>query len=350
MTKGSPDPQHELMITGLARCLMIACPHIDLYLGKVIPDLELKPDIFAVHSDGRRWAYEMVNQNADAGKIEIKHHLYGRAGVPVYWILWEDQAPGGRLDADKITKQSIWATEDQLKGRRRYRLNKLQQTLVGLGRGRLYTFSLGKPLLDEVDHWLFKLFLIGLDIYQVSSGQLGDNPIEGYWEFIPLPYLAFNEEGQPQLKPGAGELASSLAAVSQPLTDIPTDRPFLLKDRLQDLDDLLSSPGRFQTLLAQSLLPVLKQKAAAYSAEELQKIVAHMPDLAEAKAKLSVPYSDPIDALRAWVDFVDSFPPLVRDTFREVIPLPGATEVCLMVELKQWLEDDPHLQRLLATV
>jgi hypothetical protein len=348
--KGTPDNQHELMVTGLTHCLRQAYPVAEFSFGTKI-DLGLKPDLFVVHPDGRRWAYEMINKHAEVGHVELKHRQYEQAGVQVYWLLWEKLAPGKPLDPDKVAKQLIWATEAMIEGRRQYRLTQLHRTLARLGAGNLYVFSLDKPLLDHVEHWLFKLLLIGLDIYHVSPDQLQADQVESSWDFIPLPYLTFDDHGQPQLKPGAGELAPTMEAAIDPIIQIPSDKPFLLKDMLHSVDGLLSSPNSLQPIIMAGLEPVLAQKAVAYSEEELQEMAAKLPGLTEqVKAKLVTPCSDPGEALQILSDCIANLPPLFQDAFREVLPLPDEKEFRLMIELKQWLEKDPHLQALLAAL
>lgn len=348
--QGSPDSQHELMITGLAHCLRQTYPSAKFSFGTKI-DLGLKPDLFVVHPDGRRWAYEMINKHAEIGHVELKHQQYERAGVQVYWLLWEDLAPGRSLDSDKVTKQLIWATEEMIEGRRQYRLTQLHRTLARLGAGKLYFFSLDKPLLDQVEHWLFKLLLIGLDICQISLDQLQAGQVESRWDFIPLPYLTFDDHGQPQLKPGAGELAPTLEAAFDPIVQIPSDKPFLLKDMLHNIDSMLTSPSSLQPIIMAGLGPVLARKAAAYSEEELQEMAVKMPRLTEQiKTKLTTPCSDPGEALQILSNCIADLPPLFQDAFREVFPLPDEKVFRLIIELKQWLEKDPHLQELLATL
>lgn len=349
MTQGSPDNQHELMVTGLARCLRQAFPRANFTFGTVVSDLGLKPDIFVSHPDGRRWAYEMVNKNAAADEIKSKHQKYLAAGVSAYWILWENLAPAKPLDADKVISQAIWVDEALLEEPRQYWLNKLQRTLAELGGGCLYVFAIYKPLLDLVEHWALKLIVIGLDIYKLQP-QPHPGKVTADIDFVPLPYLVFGEQGQPQLRPDADEISPYLSSVMDPRIQFPSDGPVFIKESFGNLDSLFGSPEEMQQLMQQALIQALSQSVADYSpadlaqlGEELQSYKERMP-----ATSTTTDFEKPEQLLTALVEYLDSLPPIIQEAFRVVFDFPNKETIGQLIELKQWYEEDPYLQELLA--
>lgn len=351
MARGSPANQHELMVTGLVRCLQQAYPTAEFSFGTVISGLGLKPDIFVSHPDGRRWAYEIIHKNADVARIQAKQQQYEHSGVSIYWILWETLAPGKPLDSEKVATQSIWVTDQFVEQPRRYRLTKLQRTLAQLGAGNLYVFSLYKPLLDQVEHWLLKLIMIGLDIYYFAPEQLEKDWVQGDWEMAPLPYLTFNEQGQPQLKPDATDISSIVSSTFGSVIEMPTDRPVLIKEPLANLDGLLQSPGKFQELLTEAFKQAIVYKLSNFSQPEIEQLAQELQTFKEQMPAIQPDVSSVTTAeaaLQKLGEYISNLPGPIQEAFREILPLPTEQVLRQVFEIKQWFEEDAHLQALLA--
>lgn len=345
MTKGSPDSQHELVITGLGRCLRLAYPTAQLSFGTKVSDLNLKPDIFVDHLNGQRWAYEVVNKSRAINGIEAKHRKYIRFGVQAYWILWQTLGPEKPLD-DTLTDQSMWISEEIVDTPRRYRLNELQSTLAHLGEGHLYVFSIHKPFLDLVEHWGLKLMMVGLDIYHFLPDQLDEGWAEGSWDPVPLPYLVFDEQGRPQCKPGIDKIPPFLQSYAESLSD----KPFFAPKALADLDAMVQAPDVLVASITQALTQLGKQHAHVElpEAEELAQAFEHLQEL---RIKMSRKQNaGEINALQVFDtldDLIAALPLQWQSAFREIIPVTGDM-VRQMLELKRWFDEDEHLRKLLA--
>jgi hypothetical protein len=237
MAKGSPDNQHELIVTGIGRCLKAAYTEAKLSFGKVIPDIRLKPDIFVDHLNEQRWAYEVVNKNRPIQEIEAKHRKYAQAGVQAHWILWQTLGPEKPLD-DTLIAQSMWISDEIVEVPRRYKLNRLQRTLACLGDGYLYVFSIYKPFLDVVESSPLKLVMAGLDVYQFAPDHLDEQESAGDWAFVPLPYLVFNPQGRPCCSPVVDGISPDI----QSLVGVSPEMPVFLQEQLTTLDTLLQTP------------------------------------------------------------------------------------------------------------
>jgi hypothetical protein len=347
MVKGSPDSQHELIVTGMGRCLKVAYPQAQLSRGTKVSDLSLKPDILVDHLAGLRWAYEVVNKNRPVEEIETKHRKYIEAGVQAYWILWQALGPEKPLD-DTSVIQWMWISDEVVDAPRRYRLNKLQQALVRLGKGHLYVFSVHKPFLDLAEHWTLKLAMTGLDVYHFPSDQLGPRPVEGTWDFISLPYLIFDEQGRPQCKLGIDRIPPVL----QPLTESFSDGPVFVDRLFSELDASMTNPGSLLVSVKQGLAQLGERYGHEKlpETEELAKAFEHFQRLiTEMSRKQSI---DDVDFLQG-VDALDALnaalPPHLQSAFREIIPMTGDM-LRQILELKCWFEEDEYLQKLLADI
>jgi len=345
MAKGSPDSQHELVVTGLGRCLRLAYPAAQLSLGTVIPELHLKPDIFVDHPNGRRWAYEVVNKNIDTRTIKAKYQKFAQADVQPYWILWQTLGPEKFL-YETLTVQSVWVSDEVVDVPRRYELNGLQRTLARLGGGYLYIFSVHKPLLDLVEHWGLKPVMVGLDIYHFRPDHLDEEWVEGSWDPVPLPYLVFDEQGQPQCKPGIDKIPPFLQSYAESLSN----KPFFAPKALTDLDAMVQAPDVLVASITQALTQLGKQHAHVQlpETEELAQAFEHMQKLrVEMSKKQNTEETDLLRALDALDNLIVALPMPLQSAFREIIPVTGDM-VRQMLELKRWFDEDEHLQKLLA--
>jgi hypothetical protein len=347
MAKGSPDSRHELMLSGIARCLELAHPGVWLSRGKAVE--RLKPDVYASLPDGRQWAYEVIYKNAHADAIEAKHQRYDQAGIRDYWILWESLAPERPLD-DRAVTQSVWISNEVASAPRRYKLNNLQRTLTQLGKGHLYAFSIHQPILRLVKNWGLKLAMIGLYVYNFSPEQIGAHKtrIEGDWDLIPLAGLTFSEQGQPRLKPGFGEIPTPLRA----LVELRSDEAVSIQQSFAMLDNTLHSPGALAAPMTQGFKRLGEQYAqldmpqteefvqAAQRFQEITQNIAANPTADEASV---------LQALSAFDQVVGFLPPHVQIAVRDVMPITGDM-MRQTLEIKRWFEQDEHLQKLLADV
>jgi hypothetical protein len=345
MVKGRPDSEHELIVTGVGRCLQTAYPMAKLTFGQVVPDLNLKPDIFIDHLDGQRWAYEVVNKNIDTRTIKAKHQKFAQAGVQPYWILWQTLGPGKFL-YETLTVQSVWVSDEVVDAPRRYELNGLQRTLARLGGGYLYIFSVHKPFLELVEHWGLKLVMVGLDIYHFRPDHLDEEWVEGSWDLVPLPYLVFDEQGQPQFKPGMDSIPPFL----QPYAESLSNKPFFAPKALADLNAMVQAPDGLVASITQALTQLGEQHAHVQlpETEELAQAFEHMQKLrVEMSKKQNTEETDLLQALDALNDLIVALPMPLQSAFREIIPVTGDM-VRQMLELKRWFDEDEHLQKLLA--
>jgi hypothetical protein len=345
MAKGSPDSQHELIVTGIGRCQKVAYPQAELSFGTKVPDLGLKPDIFVDHLNGQRWAYEVVNKNRHVREIEAKHRKYLQSGVQAYWILWQMLGPEKSLDDTSIF-QSVWISDEIVDAPRRYHLNELQRTLARLGEGRLYVFSIHKPFLDLVEHWTLKLVMTGLDIYHFSTDRLAAEWIEGNWDFVPLPYLIFDERGRPHCKPGVDKIPPFL----QPFMESFSGGPVFAPEAWARLEALIQAPDFLLVSMRQALtqlgeqyghekLPQTEELAGAF--DHFQKLVSELSQNRAAREADLLQVMDALDKLIA------ALPVHLQSAFREIMPMTGDM-LRRILELKRWFEEDEHLQELLA--
>lgn len=345
MAKGSPDSEHELIVSGIGRCLKTAYPTAKLTFGQVVPDLNLKPDIFIDHRNGQRWAYEIVHKNRETGRIEAKHEEYTQAGVPVCWILWQALGPEKPL-YDTLAVQSVWVSDEVVDAPRRYKLNGLQRTLARLGRGRLYVFCVHKPLLGLVEHWGLKLAMVGLDIYDFVPDQLDEEWVEGNWNPVPLPHLVFDEQGQPQSKPGIDTIPLFLQSYAESLSD----KPFFAPKAFADLDNMVQSPDALLASMLQALTQLGEQHADVQlpKTEELTRALEHLQELrVKMSRKQNAGEIDALQVFGALDNLIAALPLQLQGILRDVIPVTGDM-VRQMLELKRWFDEDEHLQRLLA--
>lgn len=349
MAKGSPDSRHELMISGIARCLELACPGVRLSRGKVVEDISLKPDIFALLPDGRRWAYEAVYKNAHIDDIKAKQHKYNQAGVYDHWILWESLAPEKPWD-DGAIAQSVWISNEVAIAPRRYKLNNLQRTLMRLGQGHLYAFSIHKPILRLVKNWGLKLAMVGLYVYHFSPEQAETQRvrISGDWDLVPLAHLTFSEQGRLQRKPDSIEIPAPLRT----LAELPSDEAVSIQKSFAMLDDALQSPEALTASMTLGFKRLSEQYAQLElpQTEEFAQVARRFQEIAQDTA--ANPIADEASVLQALSAFdrVVGFLPLhVQIAVREVMPI-TADMMRQTLEIKRWFEQDEHLQKLLADV
>lgn len=344
MAKGKPDPEHELVVTSLSRCLKLAYPQAELSQGGRISSLNLKPDIYVAHADGRRWAYEVVNKNAGVAKIEANHEVYAQAGVQDYWILWEASGPDKPLD-DSMLAQSVWVTDEVVEGKKQYELKSLHRVLAKIGDGALYVFGINKPMLDRAGHWALKLGMIGMLLYEFCPHQPGEGYVSGDFELVPLPLLTFDEHGKPVLKPDAVEIPAFL----QGFAAMPSDRPVFFPDILTRFDALLESPDILANLFRENLAqlgaqygdqPLPESERLATALQKFQRAVA------EIAAKPVREESDMVWVLEALDILVAALPDPFQRSLREAVPVTGAM-LRQVLEIKQWFEGDEHLRALL---
>lgn len=350
MAKGSPDPQHQLISTALTCCLRQTCPQASITCGTLISDLGLKPDIFVAHPDGRRWAYEIINKNRAATKLIEKHQHYLEAGVSVYWVLWETLAPEKPLDGEKIARQAYWYSEALAEEPRRYKLNKLQRTLAELGEGWMYAFSVYKPLFDQVDHWMLKLMMISLDTYCFSPDQLKSDRVISKSDFLPLPYLTFAEDGRPALKPGMDELSSFLAPIAESAVQFPTDHPIFINNFLGKFDNLLDSPDTLQELVSKAFLQELIELTPHYSEAEWTLLAEQLQVYKEkVSQKTGAFQTETVEQVFEALNVLTAdLPPVLQAVIQKFYPALNAKAIHQIIALKQWYEEDPHLQALLT--
>lgn len=248
MAKGKPDHQHEMVASAIAFGLSLAYPAAKITLGTKIADLKLKPDVFIDHCNGKQWAYEVVNKNAAVDKIVSKHKQYQTAGVYDYWIVSETLSPEKPISEDAL-QQSVWLFEEPLPDHPpRFKMNRnLQQVLLQIGNGNLYTFMLNKPLLELADHWQVQMALMGVAIYRQTPKN--DAYVELAEDMIPLPHLVFGDDGQPRKMEGIPE-GSPVEA--QSLLNITPDKPVFASDIIDGLNEIMQ-PEAIQTLIIEAL-------------------------------------------------------------------------------------------------
>jgi hypothetical protein len=347
MAKGKPDSQHELVISGLSRCLELAYPLAEFSRGSKLLDVGLKPDICVAHPDGRRWVYEAVNQNAGIEKIEANHQTYTEAGIRDYWILWEARGPDKPLDRSALS-QSVWLGEETADTCRCYSLNRLQRVLAALGNGTLYVFAVNKPIQKRIEHWAVRLGMINFLIYHFPADALDKDQVIGDCDLIPLPYLAFDEHGGPMTQVDI----DSFAGLLRSFTELPSDRPVFFLDTLKQLDGLALSPGVLVASMKDAFarmaeqhkdveLPPTEELARAWQSFQL---VA-----ADIRAHPSDTETDTIRVMERLDDLVAALPPELQSAFRGVLPLNGDL-LKRILEMKQWYEEDEYLQALLDAV
>lgn len=347
MAKGSPDPQHELVITAISRCLRLVYPEIELTQGRLIPDLNLKPDIYVVHPDGRRWAYEVVNKNAGIAKIEENHQTYAQAGVRDYWILWEARGPDKPLD-DSILAQSMWITDEASEGPKRYKLTDLQRALASLGDGSLYVFVINKALQATIENLALRLGIIGLAIYHFSLEELQEEHVEGDWDFVPLPGVDFGSVGEPQVRQEVFAIPTFL----QPQAEIPSDRPVFAREVFGEVDQLLASPETLIAMLQQSEQEVQAEHGGLESIQTPEFTAALERFLrvkSEIEAHPEQEEENTIRLVRGIEDLIAAMPEPLQSRYRGILPVSAET-LRRIFEIRRWLEEDEHVQKLLEEV
>jgi hypothetical protein len=347
MSKGAPDPQHELVVTALSRCLKLAYPEAALSQGSLVPDLNLKPDIHVTHLDGRRWVYEVVNKNVSIPKIEANHQVYAQAGVQDYWILWETHDPGKPID-DSTLAQSMWLTDEMQAGPGSYPLSALHRALVSLGEGTLYVLTINKPLQKTVEHWAAKLAMIWLQIYHFPPEEWSQDRTKGDLDVVPLPVLSFNQDGKPMLRPGADALPTYL----EPLAELPSDAPIFITDIFGQLDQLSDTPDKIFAAWQESVAALQEShgEMALPQTQAFMQAAKNVLELhKEIQARPTDLETDAIKYFEALENLIAILPEPVRSEFQKIMPV-NVDTMRQMFELRRWFEQDPHLQALLDQI
>jgi len=192
-----PDSEHELMVKALAERLARLYPDcVALTLGKVVKSVGLKPDIYIEHSDGRKWAFEMVHKNVDSEKIRRNHERYQSAGISDTWILWQSLEP---KSGPHIPLAQGQFPIDVPKW---YELNMPQKTLLSLqpeGNRFLFAFDIGTAEEREMigPNPLIQAQWTGIIIYDFSDWDGGEACVVRDKDFVTIPMLEFSPTGQP---------------------------------------------------------------------------------------------------------------------------------------------------------
>jgi len=190
-------PQHEAMVEAFAkrlRQLYPEPPHV-FSEGRRIKPVDLKPDVYVRHPDGRQWAFEMVYGNSHAEHLLGNHERYVEAGIHDIWVFWDDLTPksGAQPSLDQGLMLPLLGEE------RIYRLTSPQLAVLEMQSGSvryLYAFALNPP--DAVrklfETELMLTLAIGMHIYRFVDWQ-DQEQYPATYEFVSIAELEFASDG-----------------------------------------------------------------------------------------------------------------------------------------------------------
>jgi len=307
-----PDSEHEVMVKVLAERLARLYPDcVALTLGKVVKPLGLKPDIYIEHSDGRKWAFEMVHKNVGGEKIRRNHECYQSAGISDTWILWQFLEP---KSGPHIPLAQGQFPIDVPKW---YELNMPQKTLLSLqpeGNRFLFAFDIGTAEEREMigPNPLIQAQWTGIMIYDFSDWDGSDRHEIKKIEFVRIPILEFSPTGQPI----AGyEPEITLEHLSMMGLDISGASPAEILEQVKNV-----SVSSFLTQLPQLLLPFFE----SIPDEQRRALLAEMMSFAELLKSGAIAFPDiAADAVDKSPDAMEQVAQLQTqlDSYLEPFPL-----------------------------
>jgi hypothetical protein len=261
-----PGAPHETMVQALTLRLkqLYPEPETKYSLGGVVGRIGLKPDIYMLHADGHKWAFEMVHGNQLAQHLLENHKLYVNADIHDTWILWDELRP--KAGPDHPFEQGIFL--EMLEGPKVYQLTGPQQAILSMQTGNTrYIFSFTAQSLPSqlLTSELTSSLQVGLDIYRFE-GWDGEELFAATYDFVSTVELIFTPDGRP-LPPKQDEVAMQLAIQKLGLELSKTVMPV---DALQHFEKILGSAAGWQTLATAALV----SKLIALPPEEQQEIIS----------------------------------------------------------------------------
>ena len=132
------DP-HKAAIEAIGRRLRQLYPpsRVRIRENKQLGRMELRPDIYVEHGDGRHWAYEIVHGNTR--DLKEKHDVYAGEGIRDIWIVSDLLIPKSRRQPASLDQGVMFPAGDE---KLYYHLNRPQRELLETQNGETrYLFA-----------------------------------------------------------------------------------------------------------------------------------------------------------------------------------------------------------------
>ncbi len=188
------DP-HKAIVEAISRRIRQLYPpsRVRIRENKQVGRLSFRPDIYVEHTDGRKWAYEVVHSNSR--KLRKKPDAYVQAGISGIWILWQELGPKTHRASQPDQGILIHGGDNPL----RCRLNRPERELLSLQTGDerfLYVFAIDPAYRGVELSEFMKTLTIGFEIY-TFMGWSEQRVYPADFEFISLAQADFDEQGRP---------------------------------------------------------------------------------------------------------------------------------------------------------
>lgn len=259
---GQEGPEHKTMGEAFAKRLRQLYPTALFSEGKKVKPVNLKPDIFIQHSDGRQWAFEMVYGNHHTQHLLDNHQRYAATNVNDVWILWDELRP--RTGTMPSLDQGVMDAALDMPAT--YPLTAPQRAILEMQSGDvryLYAFT-ADPLSAEVA--ALQMIAIGLYIYRFE-GWNGEKKHEAQCAFVSLNELIFQEDGRPTVTVTDNEQAQFVEWTR--LLGLDVQNGFIPNEMIEQVERAMLSP---QKSLAPLLSPFLQAAFSRLSPEQMQEI------------------------------------------------------------------------------
>jgi hypothetical protein len=198
MSKGKESDPHSVMAEAFAFRLRKLYPDCEIRLGEKIKPVDLKPDVYIEHPDGRKWAYEVIYKNSHAQHILGNHRRYKEAGIQDFWISW---------DASKPLTQSAPANQGILRSglvvKRKAKLTTLRKALASIhaeytenNKSFLYYFTFDElGQVNKESHPIMRLISTGITVQEIENFVPTEKNFEYQNNYIPIIDLNFGSDG-----------------------------------------------------------------------------------------------------------------------------------------------------------
>jgi hypothetical protein len=279
-----PGDPHEVMADFFGHRVQELYPDTELSYGKVIKPVGLKPDIFVVLPDGRKWVFEMVHGNRDPEKIRKNHIRYQQAGISDTWILWDDLRP----KSNQVVSPEQGVFTDVFTELPAYQLTKPQQALLELWPDfpkYLYTFAIDPLDLGSKmpDSRILTAMMMGVGIYEFNGEVTNGDRYKLESHFLPLVSMQISEAGRIMFPKEDSSMDNMLEELGF------DTKNYIVLDAFNHLNWLVNSPdGKkkiFETLLRDRLLSLsedeLKELGAFFQSEDAKNIQPFIGQLSQ---------------------------------------------------------------------
>ncbi len=334
------DP-HKAVIEAIGRRLRQLYPpsRVRIRENKQVGRLSFRPDIYVEHTDGRKWAYEIVHGNSR--DLREKHDAYVQAGISDIWVLWQELGPKTHRASQPDQGVLIHSGNNPL----RYHLNRPERELLSLQTGDerfLYIFTIDPAYRGVKLSEFMKTLTIGFEIFRFA-GWSGQHIYPADFEFASLAEAAFDEQGRPYSTERSDPLFDDLCKH----IGLDLSSHFIPSEVMARLDRLITTPDElkkiaplFLVLQMMALPAAEQQEIMAYFTSEkpkqLQPLQTAYTETNVAQAfqdgNTMQEFAPETQSLKTYVEQMDAPNPLKRILLALVDP----KQVEDMAELMKW--------------